>query len=254
MRTERSRHAAPRGVPWWKWDRADLAILMSGVLAFLAITFGGPLFHYGSGLSLGQAGEGGTVATPPASLPAGVAPSPTVTQSPAALLPTTAQRTTAAPAPASSGPAGPSLPAATAPLRIRYPAADFDVPVRPLTPDKRAGTIEPPPTKDGYWLSPYGSPGKGSANTTYVIGHSWDGEDAPFNHLSSRAAKGDRFAVDTASGTIAYRVESITTYRKSSLKDSPIWDVVPNRLVLISCYTQDLWGKNVVVVASPDAG
>lgn len=247
MRTERSRHAAPSGAPWWRWDRADVAILMSGVLAFLAITFGGPLFQYGSRLTLGDGAPGGTGVTSPASLPAGVVPSHSA-PSP------TAQRTTASPAPASAPPPGPALPAAAAPLRIRYPGADFDVPVHPLTPDRRATTIEPPPTKDGYWLSPYGSPGKGSTNTTYVIGHSWDGADAPFNHLSSQAAKGDRFAVDTASGTITYRVESITTYRKASLKDSPIWDVVPNRLVLISCYTQDLWGKNVVVIASPAPG
>ena len=35
--------------------------------------------------------------------------------------------------------------------------------------------------------------------------------------------------VDTATGTIPYRVDSVTTYLKASLKDSPIWDMVPNR-------------------------
>jgi sortase (surface protein transpeptidase) len=112
-------------------------------------------------------------------------------------------------------------------------------------------TIEPPATKDGYWLTPFGIPGIGSSNTTYVIGHSWEGADAPFNHLSSAAAVGDRFDVETAAGTISYQVESITTYLKSGLKDSPVWDMVPNRLVLISCYTEDPWGKNVVVTAYP---
>lgn len=246
---ERSRHAAPRGLPWWRWDRADVAILMAGVLAFLAITFGGPLFQQGSTTTLGETERGGTSAVlTPAALPAAVVPSPTPAAMPS---PAAAQSTTASPAPASTPPPGAVLPSAAAPLRIRYPAAGVNVPVHPLKPDNRAATIEPPPTRDGYWLSPYGSPGKGSTNTTYVVGHSWDGADAPFNHLSSQAAKGDRFAVDTASGTITYRVESITTYLKSSLKDSPIWDVVPNRLVLISCYTQDLWGKNVVVIATP---
>ncbi|MFJ6027047.1 class F sortase [Pseudarthrobacter sp. NPDC092424] len=245
---ERSRHTAPRGVPWWRWDRADAAILMCGVLAFLAITFGGPLFQYGSSLTLGEGVPDGTAATPPAPLPAAVVPSPTPAAAPS---PTAAQSTTPAPASASASPPGPVLPAAAAPLRVRYPAAGFDVPVHPLKPDSRTRTIEPPPTRDGYWLSPYGSPGAGSTNTTYVIGHSWDGADAPFNHLSSQAAKGDRFAVDTRSGTITYRVETVTTYLKSTLADSSIWDVVPNRLVLISCYTQDLWGKNVVVIASP---
>lgn len=107
---------------------------------------------------------------------------------------------------------------------------------------------------DGYWLSPFGTPGAGSTNTTYVIGHSWEGLDAPFNHLSSAAAPGDEFKVVTGTGTITYKVESVTTYTKSTLKDSPIWTAVPNRLVLISCYTQDLWGKNVAVVASPVPG
>ncbi|HEY8752165.1 MAG TPA: class F sortase, partial [Arthrobacter sp.] len=95
--------------------------------------------------------------------------------------------------------------------------------------------------------------GNGSGNTTYVIGHSWEGRDAPFNHLSSAAAVGDTFDVVTASGAIRYRVDSVTTYLKAGLKDSAIWDMVPNRVVLISCYTEDLWGKNVVVSASPAA-
>jgi hypothetical protein len=53
---------------------------------------------------------------------------------------------------------------------------------------------------------------------------------------------------------MTYKVDSVTTYTKSTLKDSPVWTAVPNRLVLISCYTQDLWGKNVAVVASPVPG
>jgi sortase (surface protein transpeptidase) len=91
-------------------------------------------------------------------------------------------------------------------------------------------------------------------NTTYVVGHSWEGQDAPFNHLSSSAAPGDVFTVVTPKAKLLYRVDSVTTYTKSSLKDSSIWDVVPNRLVLISCYTEDLWGKNVALVASPAKG
>jgi hypothetical protein len=165
----------------------------------------------------------------------------------------------AAQAPAITSPdvaAGPELPAAAPPVRIRYPSAAFDVAIHPLDVDGEARsrrTIEPPATKDGYWLVPFGTPGKGSGNTTYVIGHSWEGADAPFNHLSSAAAVGDRIEVETTAGTISYRVDSITTYLKSGLKDSAVWDMVPNRLVLISCYTEDPWGKNVVVTAYPDA-
>jgi LPXTG-site transpeptidase (sortase) family protein len=132
----------------------------------------------------------------------------------------------------------------------------MDVGVHPLEPDAgatEAQSIVPPETMDGYWLTPFGTPGSGSDNTTYVIGHSWLDRDAPFNHLSSAAHEGDELTVTTATGVIAYRVESVTTYSKSALKDSPIWAVVPNRLVLISCYSEDPWGRNVVVVASPAA-
>jgi len=150
-----------------------------------------------------------------------------------------------------------SYPAASPPQRVTYPAAGVDVVVHPLEPDPAAAdshSIEPPETMDGYWLTPFGTPGAGSANTSYVIGHSWIGLDAPFNHLSSAAAAGDEITVTTATGTMTYRVDSVTTYTKATLKDSPIWAVAPNRLVLISCYTEDPWGKNVAVVASPVPG
>jgi hypothetical protein len=245
MEKARSRHVAEAGRPRRRWNRGDLAILLCGVLAFLSFTFGAPLFsqpHQTSGVSgsaIGSAASGLR------------SPVPAATTAEA----TAAGQATAAPAESAVGPAPePALPEASEPRRIRYPAAGFDVPVSPLELDSAAQssqTIEPPATKDGYWLTPFGIPGRGSANTTYVIGHSWDGAEAPFNHLSSSAAVGHRFEVDTAAGTITYQVDSITTYVKSSLKDSPIWEIVPNRLVLISCYTEDPWGKNVVVTASP---
>lgn len=173
-------------------------------------------------------------------------PAPTATA-----RPTPAGRT-AAPAP----PAAPVTPVrpAFAPLRISYPAADFDVVVHPLKPssgDTKSQTIVPPETMDGYWLTPFGKLGAGSTNTTYVIGHSWEGLDAPFNHLSTAAAPGQKFTVTTSAGALTYKVDAVTTYTKSALMDSAVWAVVPNRLVLISCYTGDLWGKNVAVVASP---
>lgn len=173
----------------------------------------------------------------------------------------------ALPAPSVSGPVtasparaqlpAPAGPPAAPPQRLVYPAAGIDVVVHSLEPtdeDKERQTIVPPATMDGYWLVPYGIPGEGSRNTTYIIGHSWQDRDAPFNHLSTRAAPGDRLTVATAAGGLDYRVDSVTTYLKSGLKDSTIWEVAPNRIVLISCYTDDLWGTNVVVVASPAAG
>lgn len=238
------------------WNRGDLAILLCGMLGFLSLTFGAPLLSHG----------GGPIPTAELAAPAGVPPSsvswplsatgkvpmpattPAATGAGTGAAATGAAATAAAPAPA--------LPDASAPLRILYPAAAIDTAIHPLEPDASAvasRTVEPPTTMDGYWLTPFGTPGNGSGNTTYVIGHSWEGRDAPFNHLSSAAAIGDPFDVVTATGTIRYRVDSVTTYLKASLKDSPIWDMVPNRVVLISCYTEDPWGKNVVVTASPAA-
>jgi len=169
----------------------------------------------------------------------------------AGLVPAGEPAPAAVPAPAAQGAA------ASSPQRITYPAAGMDVVVHPLAPENSATesrSIVPPETMDGYWLTPFGVPGVGSENTTYVIGHSWEGLDAPFNHLSSAAAPGQEFTVATETGVLRYAVDSVTTYSKSTLKDSPVWDAVPNRLVLISCYTEDPWGKNVVVVATPARG
>ena len=161
------------------------------------------------------------------------------------------------PVPTSVPESTPEGAAASVPQRISYPATGMDVVVHPLVLDNGATesrSIVPPETMDGYWLTPFGTPGVGSENTTYVIGHSWEGVDAPFNHLSSSAVPGDELAVATETGVLTYTVDSVTTYTKSTLKDSPVWEAVPNRLVLISCYTEDPWGKNVVVVATPARG
>jgi len=145
-------------------------------------------------------------------------------------------------------------PLASAPTAVSVDAVDLDVRVLPLTPsaDEMASeSLVPPLTLDAYWLTSYGVPGAGSTNTTYIVGHSWDGRDAPFNRLSDKSLVGKAVTVTTAKGTLRYLVDSVTTHDKNTLKDSDIWNVVPNRVVLISCYTEDPWGKNVVVTASP---
>lgn len=147
-----------------------------------------------------------------------------------------------------------ALPPASPPRELSIESAGFTVPVLPLTPteaDLAAQSLVPPETLDGYWLTNYGTPGEGSDNTVYITGHSWEDRDSPFNRLSSDVEVGDSVTLTTAEGEIAYRVDSVTTHNKDTLKDSDIWDIVPNRLVLISCYTQDLWGKNVVITATP---
>ncbi|WP_434618282.1 class F sortase [Arthrobacter sp. A5] len=155
-------------------------------------------------------------------------------------------------APAAAAPAAPG-PAAAAPERLFYPSVGIDLSVLPLTPtdaETNGQELDPPLTENAYWLTSYGMPGTGSANTTYIVGHSWEGRDAPFNHLSAQAKVGDVFTVVMATGSLAYRVDSVSTHDKDTLKDSDIWNIVPNRLILVSCYTEDLWGKNVIISAS----
>lgn len=218
----------------------DLIILACGLAAFLILAL-----VFGPALPRGPELAAVPPAAPAPAVPGNPTPTPSGTAT-AAEKHSTPTRAAAAPQPA--------LPPAAAPLRIVYPSAGLDVAVQPLEPtpaEIESQSIVPPISFDGYWVTNFGTPGAGSANTTYIMGHSWEDADAPFNRLSSAAAPGDTFEVTTSAGTISYRVDSVSTEDKSTLKDSPIWRVVPNRIVLISCYTEDLFGKNVVLVASP---
>ncbi|MBG6215625.1 hypothetical protein IWX75_000062 [Arthrobacter sp. CAN_A6] len=193
-------------------------------------------------------------ATPPASAEPSepTEPSASALPSPAAVPPS--GPVIPAPGDAQQIPDTVAAPAAAAPTRITVPAAGIDVAVLPLRPtgaDIASQSIVPPFTDDGYWLTSYGIPGDGSTNTTYITGHSWEGREAPFDRFSTDTGAGDIITITTEAGTLDYVVDSITTHDKDSLKTSEIWDIVPNRLVIISCYTEDPWGKNVVVTASP---
>ncbi|HEX9088656.1 MAG TPA: class F sortase [Arthrobacter sp.] len=142
----------------------------------------------------------------------------------------------------------PPAPVGSPPLHITYPAIGMNQGILPLAPEAGAqASIIPPITTSAYWLIPYGSPG--SADTTYIVGHSWEGLDTAFNHLSSVAKRGDRITITTAAGVGTYTVTGLSTENKSTLKDSPIWNKVPGRLILVSCYTADLWGTNMIVTA-----
>ncbi|MEO5321093.1 class F sortase [Arthrobacter sp. CC3] len=260
----RHRHTARiRGLVLSSRDLLVLAFCVAGILgAWLAYGVTGAGDHGAS-----AAGEpaaivlSGRLPDPlaPATVPAAeaAAAESVATSDPVALPAVPAPAAPLAAGGSPEAPPAPSYPAAAAPRRIIYPAAGMDVVVYPLEPesvDAASRSIVPPETMDGYWLANLGMPGTGSVNTSYVIGHSWEGLDAPFNHLSSAAAAGDELTVATSTGAMTYRVDSVTTYTKATFKDSPIWAVVPNRLVLISCYTEDPWGKNVAVVASPVPG
>ncbi|GAB3546341.1 hypothetical protein GCM10027404_06580 [Arthrobacter tumbae] len=174
---------------------------------------------------------------PPATISASATPTPT---------------TEASPSPSTQA-AAPE-PRAAAPERLIVESAGIDVAVLPLTPssaDEASQSLVPPFTLDGYWLTSFGMPGRGSNDTTYITGHSWEDREAPFNRLSTDVEVGHEIVLHTGSGAQHYVVDSITTHDKDTLKDSDIWEITPNRLVLISCYTEDPWGKNVVVTANP---
>jgi sortase (surface protein transpeptidase) len=129
---------------------------------------------------------------------------------------------------------------------------DQDVlPLSQTAEEKGTGSIVPPATPEAYWLTPYGSPGPGSTNTTYIIGHSWEGRSSAFNNISTQAKLGDQLMLTTAKWTLSYEVTAITTENKETLRASGIWAKVPGRLIIISCYTEDLWGTNIIIEASP---
>jgi LPXTG-site transpeptidase (sortase) family protein len=151
-------------------------------------------------------------------------------------------------------PAAPLAEVASPPLHITYPAVGMDQGVLPLSQteeEKTSGSIVPPATPEAYWLSPYGSPGPGSTNTTYIVGHSWEGRSTAFNNISTRSRLGDQLMLTTAKGSLSYQVTAITTENKETLRASGIWAKVPGRLILITCYTEDLWGTNIIIEASP---
>lgn len=175
----------------------------------------------------------------------------TATAVPGAVAPAPSLRAPAARAVASSP--APAVAQGSPPLHIIYPAVGMDQDVLPLAPEeKSARSMVPPETLDAYWLTPYGSPGPGSTNTTYIVGHSWEDRGSAFNNLSTRARVGDRLSLTTAHGILTYTVNEITTENKDTLKDSGIWAKVPGRLILVSCYTADIWGQNIIIEATPE--
>lgn len=247
----------------WKIVVPVLAVLL--LAAVLAIASSQQLLARGTGTDVvgtsttsNQSGQATPATTPPAPEPS---PTKNADPSESSASPSTPSKKSAS----TSGAAGSSTQAETsqhqdrppptaAPQRISVPAAGIDVAVLPLTPtsgDLASQSIVPPFTEDGYWLTSYGKPGAGSQNTTYITGHSWSDREAPFDRLSTHTEVGDRITVTTGTGKLTYIVDSITTHNKDTLRTSDIWNIVPNRLVLISCYTEDPWGKNVVVTATP---
>jgi hypothetical protein len=104
-------------------------------------------------------------------------------------------------------------------------SAGIAVPVLPLIPgatDTQRQSIVPPETVDGYWLASLGKPGKGSTNTVYVTGHSWENRSNPFSWISTDVHVGDLVTLTTTTARVDYRIVSVTTHNRETLKDSDI--------------------------------
>lgn len=225
------------------------ALLPLAALALVAfMIFGVPALDAGSQAVQDLQPQPPRSATAPAGTPESVAPASPIA---AATSPTTPPSVLGG---ATGEAALTSSLEGVAPTGITVPAAGIDVPVLPLLPtaeESATQSIVPPATDDGYWLTSYGAPGAGSTDTTYIAGHSWEGRDAPFDLFSTNVRPGDTVILHTVSGPLTYVVDGITTHDKDSLKNSDIWNITPHRLVIISCFTEDPWGKNVIVTASP---
>ncbi len=162
-----------------------------------------------------------------------------------------------------TSPAAPTTPPAqaavqvAAPTRVEVPSVDLAVDVLPVTPT--GGELDPPTLTEAYWIETYGTPGTDSDNTVYLAGHSFDRGAAAFNPLFDKDAQvalvqpGAEIVVTTAAGRLTYAVESTERYPKGSLPDvDEVWNVVPGRLVLITCFQRNDGGAsqdNLVVYA-----
>ncbi|MFC3688065.1 class F sortase [Aquipuribacter hungaricus] len=162
---------------------------------------------------------------------------------------------------APSSPASPAVPVpapSTAPaegMSLVVPALGLRTDVSEVSPV--GGRIDPPTFDRAYRIAPYGTPG--SDNTTYIAGHSWNAGDAVFNPLldvesqEATLAAGDLVEVVEDGVTYRYEVLSTARYPKGTLADvGEVWDRVPGRLVLITCFQLDTGARsrdNLVVTA-----
>ena len=157
-------------------------------------------------------------------------------------------------------PAPPSTTSAPTPpvvdgMRLSVPALGLATTVDEVSPV--GGTIDPPTFDRAYRIAPYGTPA--SDNTTYIAGHSWNAGDAVFNPLldvesqEATLAAGDVVEVVEDGVTFRYEVVSTARYPKGTLADvDEVWQKVPGRLVLITCFQLDTGARsrdNLVVTA-----
>ncbi len=141
-------------------------------------------------------------------------------------------------------PEGVALPTPSSDVHVGVPALGLDLPVLPLTPD--AGVINPPGLTAAYWIDSYGDPVGEAAqadNTLYIAAHATGTGEYGFDALVDAEAAGEGLApgdvveVSTPGGTVDYAVERTVRYGKDELAAAAdVWEAVPGRLVLITCF------------------
>nr|WP_249068615.1 class F sortase [Modestobacter muralis] len=133
----------------------------------------------------------------------------------------------------------------SSPVHVRVDAVGLDLPVLPLS--APSGVIDPPLLTAAYWVQPYGEPvgaAEDADNTLYLAAHSTSRGSSGFDplltadHQDSALAPGDVVSVSTPEGTVDYTVERTARYDADALADAAeVWEVVPGRLVLLTCLT-----------------
>lgn len=141
-----------------------------------------------------------------------------------------------------------AIPLAAPPQRLTIPAAGLDVAVGEIP---GSNHIDPPTFDMAYWVSRYGQPGQGSADTVYIVGHSMEGGGWQLNKLSYGVDIGDAVQLQTANGTVKYVVDDVFVTPKPTLGESYIWAPNPGHLYLISSFEGNIWNDNIVVSATP---
>lgn len=152
-------------------------------------------------------------------------------------------------------------PSAGQPLRVQVPDLGLDVPVvaAGLNADRQ---FNPPSNVLAYWMRDFGSAGPSAKNTVYLAAHSWNNGYAAFNRLmdqksgTSTAKPGQKILVNTPEGAFSYSVTAVADYAKSSISAEPeLWQAIPGRLVLLTCFQLNDAGanRNLVIYAQIDS-
>lgn len=156
-----------------------------------------------------------------------------------------------------------AIPPKAEPTHISIPDANISMSVSVLPQSSFKGQdLVPPDTPDAYWVSSFDQPGVNATDMTMIIAHACDGLaicdrlDWQFSRLSDRnlVKKGTEVVVQTANGNVCYTVDDDpATYDKSTFyKQVAVYGSGPrpDKLVLVSCYTADIYEQNVAAVAS----